>query len=186
MSQAQRLKEMMQRDMLQEVEGDEEGEEDGEGKVVFAAGYGGVKLEGKGTVKDDDEDEIKDEVDIAPINWEEQVDGVKRVLAMDVSPPSFPSQPLLYRYDIANLLLIVSPKPTSLSSSTFSAPTITTVSGAGSSTVHRKRWTLLVDVRERRRTIIETGGIEGKRCIGWGRRRWCSGVFSRRHYALVY
>lgn len=83
MSEAHRLKEMMQRDMLQDVGDDEEDEE--EGKITFAAGYGGVKAEGKGPALDEDEKGIKDEVDTAPINWVEQVDGVKRVLEMDVS-----------------------------------------------------------------------------------------------------
>jgi hypothetical protein len=83
MSQAARLREMMKQDALEAIEPDVDLDE-GAGNMAF----GGTTTNNSKSIGVDEPhvDELdKEGVDAAPIDWEAQVEGVQRVLAMDVS-----------------------------------------------------------------------------------------------------
>lgn len=81
MSEAASLKEMMRLDALEENEGDLEADDDED--LTFGGGL--VKQKQSEVVENEAIAVVQDEVDIAPINWQEQVEGVNRVLTLNVS-----------------------------------------------------------------------------------------------------
>ena len=83
MSQAARLREMMRQDALETIEPDADLDE-----VAGNMAFGGTTTSADKSAGVDEPhvDELdKEGVDAAPIDWEAQVEGVQRVLAMDVS-----------------------------------------------------------------------------------------------------
>jgi hypothetical protein len=88
MSQAARLKAMMQMDALEAIEPDGDLEE-GDGDLAFAGAFG-TKT---GKVEEPIEVENTldaDTVDMAPIDWTAHVEGVQRVLGMEVGSEETP------------------------------------------------------------------------------------------------
>ena len=85
MSQAARLREMMRQDALETIEPDADLDDEVAGDMAF----GGTATNVGRSAQVDDEPHIdeldKEGVDAASIDWEAQVEGVQRVLGMDVS-----------------------------------------------------------------------------------------------------
>ncbi len=149
-SEAERMREMMKRDALDELndlDGEEEGEK--EGKVAMKNAIG-MKHDGLNGASGPPAADTSDPSE-APIDWYSHVSGVNRVLAMDVSVSSSPPHQSTLIKPPSRLL------PTSHSSSLRYERTTFTVFGVRPSTDRLRRWMDLGDVPVRKRMLIESG-----------------------------
>jgi len=104
MSQAARLKAMMQLDALESIEPDVD-LEDGDGDLAFAGAFGaGPKKVDESITEETALD--ADTVDMAPIDWSTHVEGVQRVLGMEVRSPTKRSHVLAPELNCIALLLV--------------------------------------------------------------------------------
>lgn len=149
MSPAARLKAMMQQDALEAVEPDAD-LEDGDGDIAFAGvfGAGTKKFEESVTAEPA---LAADTVDMAPMDWSAQVEGVQRVLGMEVGRRG--QRFVRSRENLISHLVLDSLQPICLFSSTCCGWNTCIASGAVPNTPALKRWTDPVDVQGKTKMI---------------------------------
>lgn len=86
---ADALRDQMRRDALESVDDSALGQEHQDGPVAFGDVAAAAQLN-QTIYNEQDEIPDKDAVDLAPVDWSAQVEGVEKVMAMDVSRAAHP------------------------------------------------------------------------------------------------